>query len=295
MKILIDTDPGTDDALAIILALNSPLLDVLGLTTVAGNASLVHTTRNALRILEYMERADVPVYKGASRPLIGRFSYAYYYHGPAGLTARLPLPKSRPESLEASDAMVSMVRQSPGEVTLIALGPLTNLANAIRKEPEFPGMVKEIYVMGGAVSVPGNVTPFAEFNIYDDAEAANVVFSSAAKITLVGLDVCHEPSVRRDDPEWFTGKSMGEKLVARIIRNWFKLHPDNDRYNLCDPLTVLAALRPELFTFRQAAVHVETDGERKGQTEARFGPGQVRVAVDIDVAAAMKEVLAGLS
>ncbi|MDA0771051.1 MAG: hypothetical protein BZY79_02440 [SAR202 cluster bacterium Casp-Chloro-G4] len=294
MKVLIDTDPGTDDALALILALNSPALEILGLTTVAGNASLALTTRNALRILEYMGHPDIPVYRGASRPLKGHFTYAYYYHGPAGLTVRLPTPKSKPSAVAARQAIVDSAKAYPGELTLIALGPLTNVARAIQDEPALPELLKEIYVMGGAVNVPGNVTPYAEFNIYDDAEAANVVFSSDAKITLVGLDVCHEPSVLRDDAEWFSGKSLGEKLVARIIRNWFKMRPDDDRYNLCDPLTVLASLRPELFTYKQASVQVETQGERLGETTAEFGSGRVRVAVDIDVAAAKDGVLAGL-
>lgn len=294
MKVLIDTDPGTDDALALILALNAPGLDVLGLTTVAGNASLANTTRNALRILEYMDRQDVPVYRGASRPLKGRFSYAYYYHGPRGLTVRLPSPQTKPSEASARATIVELAKASPGEITLIALGPLTNVARAIQDEPTLPMLLRGIYVMGGAVNVPGNVTAYAEFNIYDDAEAANVVFSSEANITLVGLDVCHEPSVWPDESEWFTGKSKGELLVARIIRNWFKMRPNDDRYNLCDPLTVLAALQPEHFVFKQAAVQVETVGERRGQTVARFDSGHVRVATDIDVDAAKNGVLTGL-
>jgi len=294
MKVLIDTDPGTDDVLALILALNSQDIQILGLTSLAGNASLAQTTRNALRVLESMGRTDIPVYKGASRPLKGKFSYAYYYHGPAGLTVRLPIPQIKPSPTSARQAIVDTAKAYPGEVTLIALGPLTNVARAIQDEPSLPTLLKEIYVMGGAVNVPGNVTPFAEFNIYNDAEAANVVFSSDANITLVGLDVCHEPSVWPDEAGWFSGKSTGEKLVARIIRNWFKLHPDNDRYNLCDPLTVLAALAPRHFTFEQAQVQVETVGERSGQTVANFSSGQVRVAIDINIAAAKTAVLEGL-
>ena len=294
MKVLIDTDPGTDDVLALILALNSPNIQILGFTTVAGNASLGQTTRNALRVLEYMGRTDIPVHRGASRPLKGRFSYAYFYHGPAGLTVRLPIPQTKPSPLSARRAIVDAAKADPGEVTLITLGPLTNVARAIQDEPSLPTLLKEIYVMGGAVNVPGNVTPFAEFNIYDDAEAANVVFSSDANITLVGLDVCHEPSVWPDETSWFNGKSIGEKLVARIIRNWFKLHPENDRYNLCDPLTVLAALAPGYFTSEQAHVQVETVGERRGQTVANFSSGHMRVAIDIDIAAAKTAVLEGL-
>ena len=123
MKVVIDTDPGTDDALALMMALNSPDLEVQGLTTVGGNATLAHTTRNALRVLEYMGRSDIPVFRGASRPLRGSFRYGYYFHGPAGLTTRLPLPRSEPGPLPASEYIARVAESLAGELVVIALGP----------------------------------------------------------------------------------------------------------------------------------------------------------------------------
>ena len=134
-KVVIDTDPGTDDALALMMALNSTELEVLGLTTVGGNATMAHTTRNTLRLLEYLGRSEIPVYRGASRPLRGRFEYAYSHHGPGGLTVRLPLPRFRPKTLRAPDYIAKAARLLAGELVLIALGPLTNIARAITREP----------------------------------------------------------------------------------------------------------------------------------------------------------------
>lgn len=282
IKVIIDTDPGTDDAIALICALNSPDLDILGLTSVGGNASLTHTTRNALRILEFLERTDVPVYRGASRPLHGRFQYAYQYHGPAGLTARLPSPKTSVQNMSAVDYIIDTARSNAGELTLIALGPLTNIAKALAKEPMLRDWVREIVVMGGALEVAGNVTPHAEFNIYDDPHAANVVFSSGIPVKLIGLDVCRHAAVAIDDKDWFSGKSAGERLAARVIRNWFKMRGDSQAYELYDPLTIICSIQPDLFTYRQATVTVETeDAEQIGRTRANYGSGNVLVATDV--------------
>jgi purine nucleosidase len=278
-KVIIDTDPGTDDALALMMALNSKELEVQGLTTVGGNASLAHTTRNALRLLEHVGRSDVPVYRGAARPLRGRFEYAYQVHGPGGLTARLPLPRARPGPIPAQDYIISAARSMPGELTLIALGPLTNVARALRGERRLREWLREIVVMGGAVHVAGNVTPHAEFNIYNDPIAANIVFSSGIPVALVGLDVCNEVYVARDENDWLSGQSRSEKLAGRILANWFASHPERDRYKLYDPLAVAAAIRPELLLYRQASVSVETeDPQRLGKTSATYNGGDVKVA-----------------
>ncbi len=282
MKVVIDTDPGTDDAIAIVVALNSPELDVLGLTTVGGNARLSHTTRNALRILEFMGRQDIPVYSGSSRPLKGRFEYAYGFHGPGGLTVRLPLPKTTVRPGSGVDFIIETARAYRGDLTLIALGPLTNVAKALKKEPRIVDWLNEIVVMGGAVDVPGNVTPHAEFNIFDDPEAARTVFSSGASVRLIGLDVCQKAEVTRADDDWFRGGSPGERLVSRIITGWLKMRGREEAYSLCDPLAVAAAIRPDLFTFAQANVSVETDGSpSRGKTSADYGAGNVMVATAV--------------
>ena len=176
-KVLIDADPGTDDALALIAALNSPELDVLGVTTVGGNASLADTTRNALRLLDHLG-SDLPVSRGSARPLKGRFEYAYHFHGAAGLGVRLPSPRTAPTAERAVERIVGAASEYRGALTLIALGPLTNVARAMRSNPRLAGWVAEVVVMGGAVEVPGNVTPHAEFNVYNDPEAAHEVLTS---------------------------------------------------------------------------------------------------------------------
>ena len=296
MKAIIDTDPGTDDALAIAMALNSPDLDVLGLTTVGGNASLADTTRNALALAEWLGRPELPVSRGAFRPVRGSFSYAYHYHGPGGLTVRLPRPSGAVMPLRAPDYLAYMAYTHPGELVIIALGPLTNVAQAIRGEPRMRKWVKHIYVMGGAVHVAGNVTPHAEFNIYSDPVAAGEVLWSGIDTTLIGLDVCGEPVLTPADIEGSDAASAGELLAREVVRGWFALRPDGDRYMLCDPLTVAAAVRPELFEHERAAVSVETeDGDRLGKTTARYGEGSVRVARAVRAAeatAVVKEMLA---
>ena len=290
-NVIIDTDPGTDDGLAIMMALNSPDVEVLALTTVGGNASLAHTTRNALRLLEYMGRADIPVSRGASRPLKGRFGYAYQFHGPGGLTVRLPRPRAEPMPLPAADYLVSQARVHAGELTLVALGPLTNVARAVTLEPRIAGWLKELVVMGGAVQVPGNVTPHAEFNIHSDPHAADLVLSSGTPVTLVGLDVCDQVYVARDDLGRFDGGSRSEKLARRILGNWLASHGEDARYSLCDPLAMVAALTPELLTFRQARVAVDTTPEEYfGRTTAHYGVGNVTVAEGVDAPRAREAI-----
>ena len=287
-RVIIDTDPGTDDALALIMALNSSDLDIQALTTVGGNASLAHTTRNALRLLDYLGRADIPVHRGAARPLRGRFGHIYNIHGPGGLTVKIPLPVSAPHSQRATACIIELARSSPGELTLIALGPLTNVAKAIVEEPRLREWVSEIVVMGGAVCTPGNVNRFAEFNIYNDAPAASLVFASGIPITLVGLDVCKRVYVGREDSAWAPGPSTGARLASRIVDKWFALDPARDRYLLYDPLAIAAVVRPDLLTYEQATVTVETeDAEQLGRTSASFGVGSVRVATNVRADEAM--------
>ncbi len=298
-KVLIDADPGTDDALALMMAFNSPSLVVQGITTVGGNATLAHTTRNALRLVEYLGFSDdqssgVPVAKGAARPLQGSFHYGYYFHGPAGLGLRLPAPRTRPHSAPADRFIVDMVSASPGELTVVALGPLTNIAGALALEPKVAGWIREIVVMGGAAEVPGNVTPHAEFNIYNDPEAAAIVLSSGAPVTMVGLDVCNQTVVARDDLPWVPGTSNTAEFANTILGNWFRRQVDRDAYNLCDPLALVAALDPGLLTYWFAHVSVELeDIDHRGKTTPRYGAGPVRVAVGVDVAAS-RSLMVGL-
>ncbi|MCH8309678.1 MAG: nucleoside hydrolase [Chloroflexi bacterium] len=193
----------------------------------------------------------------------------------------------------APDYIISIGYSLPEELTLIALGPLTNIALAIQKEPRLKQWVKEIIVMGGAVEVRGNVTPYAEFNIYNDPHAANVVFDSGVPVTLVGLDVCTQVAFHRDDTDWRDSDSTGGRLAADVLSTWFnETHPDLDQYALCDPLAVAAAIQPDLLETRTATVSVEEDdAETYGQTRATYGEGNVKVALGVDVNSARGFIL----
>ena len=291
--VLIDCDPGSDDALAIMAALNSPELDVVGLTTVGGNARIGDTTKNALAVLETIGRADLPVWRGAASPLEGTFHYGYDFHGAAGIGVPLPAPKTPAQAAPASQAIAAAALSRPGELTLIALGPLTNVALALRREPRLAEEVAEIVVMGGAVQAPGNVTPHAEFNIYNDPLAAQSVLESGAPITLVGLDVTMQAAVSRTDEPWIEGDSATATLARRMLRAWFEGHLDQDLYGLHDPLAVAAAIDPTMLSYRQGTIDVETrDPERLGRTTAAYGPGPVRIALDIDAPTAVSAITA---
>ena len=289
MRAVIDVDTGTDDAIALIMAVNSPELEIAGITTVGGNASLTDTTRNTLRLMSYLGRADVPVSQGANKPLEGRFNFAYHYHGAGGLTTRLPEAESRPVETDAPEFLRDLAAE--GDLTIIALGPLTNVALALSRYPDMRDGVSRIFVMGGAVEVAGNVTSSAEFNIHEDPRAANAVFDSGIPVTLVGLDVGDAVSLDRGEADWQSGESDGEELAARIIRGWFQIHPDRSRYVLCDPLTVATAVAPDVFEYKQGTVAVDEEGESVGKTRAEYGDGNVSIALGVDEARAREFVL----
>ena len=292
---VIDTDPGADDALALMMALAAPELNVLCLTTVGGNASLANTTRNALRLLHCLDRGDVAVFRGASRPLKGAFRYAPYYHDRGGLPVRLPRADAGVVGVRAADYLISLASALRGELTIIALGPLTNVARAIEKEPRVARWVKDVVVMGGAVEVPGNVTPHAEFNIFNDPKAADVVFSSGVPVTLIGLDVCNDVYFEMPDVDLLDSSTAGGNLQQRIIKAWFALHPQSERFSLCDPLAVAAALRPDLMTYRAASVGTETTHQAKlGKTTAWYGPGPVKLASAVRAEEAKSQIIAML-
>ncbi len=290
MKCIIDTDPGADDVLALIMALNSPDLDILALTTVEGNARLEHTTANALRLLAYMGRGDIPVYAGSSTPIVGEFHHAYEVHGDEGLTVRLPDTDNTPADGNAVDYIIETAMASPGEITLFALGPLTNVARALRQEPRLKDAVKRVYIMGGQGDGSGNVTPYAEFNIWDDPHAANVVFGSGAPVTLLGLNISRQTSIPRDDESWQDGDTPGERLAAQVLEKWFVLDEaeHRQRFSMHDPVTIMAALRPDLITARRATLSVETQGARVGEVTADYAtPSSVEVAVAVQSAEAL--------
>ncbi len=281
IKAIIDTDPGTDDSIALLMAIES--MDILGITIVGGNASLARTTRNTLAILEYADREDIPVAKGSSRPLRGAFPYAYSFHGPGGISVRLPTPRNKPCSVNAVEFTKDLLMANQEAVTLVALGPLTNIAKLLKTYPEVSNRLAKLVVMGGAVGVPGNVTPYAEFNFYSDPLAASFVLSSPVPINLVDLKVCRRATINRDrlTPLLKGGKSA--RLAGRILTNWFKRNPGKESYELCDPLAMAVALEPDLVTVMQGRIGVETESpELLGQTSLVTGSGTVNVSKDLD-------------
>lgn len=280
-RIVIDTDTGIDDFFAIVQALRSPELEVIALTTVGGNVPLRYATRNAMRALEYARRPDVSVMPGAARPLRGRFGYAFYFHGPGGLPAAMPRPSMFPVPSTAVDYLFSRfvgVRARRRPVTLVALGPATNVARVLRRLRGYKGQfaLERIVVMGGAVDVPGNVTPFAEFNTWNDPEAAAEVFASGAShdlpVTLIPLDVCN--SVKLTEADF----GSADPTARRLGLAWLKMHSGR-QVGFSDCVAIAAVADPGAFRFERIALGVDTsNGPERGRTSRVSVSGRVSAA-----------------
>lgn len=266
-KIIIDTDPGQDDAVAILLALASPELDVVGITTVAGNVPLPLTSKNARVVCELAGREDVRIFAGCDRPMARKLVTAEYVHGKSGLDGiTLPDPTMPLAEGHAVDFLIECLREeAPGTVTLCPIGPLTNIATAFRRAPDIVPRVAEIVLMGGAYFEVGNVTPAAEFNIYVDPEAAEIVFGSGVPIVVMPLDVTHKALTTRARVEAF--RALGTR-VGHAVASWtdFFERFDMAKYGsegapLHDPCVIAYLLQPDLFTGRHVNVEVETKGD----------------------------------
>ena len=263
-SIIIDADPGNDDAVALLLALASPELDTLGVTTVAGNVPLTLTTRNARAIVELAGRDDVPVYTGADKPLVRAPVSAEHVHGQSGLGGVVLAEPLQPLAEEkAVDFIIRTLRDEPaGSVTLCALGPLTNVALALMQSPKIAARLREIVLMGGSGFAGGNVTPCAEFNIYADPHAAQVVFRSGVPIVMLPLDVTHQVISTRERIAAIgeIGNRAG-RTVAQLLTFAAATGVENyggDGAPLHDPCVVAYLLRPELFAGRHINVEIET-------------------------------------
>ncbi len=282
-RIIIDTDPGVDDAIAIMMAMADPAVDVLGLTSVGGNVSLSQATRNALALLEYAKRSNIPVARGASRPRRGSFPYARYYHGQSGLTRRLPKPATRTIAIGAVDFLARRVDRYPGQIGLVALGPLTNLARLERRYPKSLQGFASLTVMGGAVGTPGNVTSHAEFNFYSDSVAAHEVLTSGVALTLVDLGACRRVYLNRGSVADLGCDDQLGALVVELLRNWFEIDQKRERFEFCDPLAWAAAIDPGILTTRPVTIEVETgDPLRIGESRVLHDRGPVSVVEQVD-------------
>ena len=270
--IILDCDPGQDDAIALLLALGSPAeIEILGITTVAGNVPLGLTAVNARKITELAGRPDIPVWAGCDRPLLRTLETAEYVHGETGLNgAVLPEPATALQAGHAVDAIIEIVMaRPPGTVTLCPTGPLTNVALALRKEPRLVERVKRIVLMGGAVEL-GNVTPAAEFNIYVDPHAADIVFRAGIPITMFGLDVTHQVLVTAERLARIEALGTVTARAAHGLLDFFNRF-DKERYDapgapLHDPCVIAYLIEPELFGGKACPVEIELEGRSVGRT-----------------------------
>lgn len=295
MDVVIDTDPGIDDALALMLALRSPELDVRGITVVHGNIDVEAGARNALKILQLMDRTDVPVSVGASAPLLRPLRTAPFIHGHDGLGDLLPAPEGLGPVEQFGPAFLARaVEQSTEPVTVIALGPLTNIAIALLSAPHIASRLERLVIMGGGVRTEGNTIPGAEFNLHCDPEAGAIVFRSGVPITMVGLNV----TMRAILPASFSqklGRSADplERFVGEVTSFYaghYRSYYGIDGCAMHDPLTVAAVIDPGVIRGEELFVDVETRGEiTAGQTVADFwetpeprGRPNALVAVDLD-------------
>jgi len=267
-KIIIDTDPGQDDAVAILLALASPEdVHVLGITTVAGNVPLDLTQKNARIICELAQKTDVPVLAGAKRPLERTLVTAEHVHGKTGLDGpTLPDPEMPLQDQHAVDFIIETLRTEPaGSVTLCPLGPLTNIAAAFNQAPDIIERVEEVVLMGGAYFEVGNITPTAEFNIYVDPEAAKIVLKSGANITMMPLDVTHKALVTKERNDRFRALGTPVGIAVAQMTDFFERF-DREKYGsdgapLHDPTVIAYLINPKLFTGRYVNVEVETKSD----------------------------------
>jgi inosine-uridine nucleoside N-ribohydrolase len=262
--VLIDCDPGHDDAMALLLALASPELQLLGVSTVHGNQTLEKTTANALRVLEFAGRGDVPVAAGANRPLLREPTVAASVHGETGLDGPdLPPPAGAPATLHAVDFLADRLRMAGGPVTLIPTGPLTNIALLLSRHPDVAGDIERIVLMGGAIA-EGNVTPAAEFNIWVDPEAAARVFASGLDVTMVGLDVTHRALMTAEHAERLKAAGRVGAMVAELWAFYHRWHTRVYEFPgtpVHDALAVAHVIRGDLLTTQHRNVEIDCASE----------------------------------
>ncbi|MGH3034314.1 MAG: nucleoside hydrolase [Gaiellaceae bacterium] len=293
IPVLIDSDPGQDDAIALLLALASPELELLGVTTVAGNQTLEKTTANALKVLELAGRHDVPVAAGAERPLVRDLVVAADAHGETGLDGPdLPPPRGRPVAQHAVDFLAERLLAADRPVTLVPLGPLTNVALLLARHPEAARRLDRIVLMGGAIA-EGNMTPSAEFNVWVDPEAASRVFASGLDVTMIGLDVTNQALLTAEHADRLRRTGRVGAAVAGMLDFYGDFYREAYDFGGCpihDAVAVAHLLRPGLVQTVERHVAVELgSGLCRGRTvvdmrrRTAAPEPNARVAVDIDV------------
>jgi len=268
IRVVLDVDTGVDDAMAIALAVAAPTVDLVGVTTVAGNVEIEHTTANTLRVLDFVGAAHVPVYRGMTRPLDRPLRTAAWVHGTDGLGGADIAPSARaPEATSAPQFLADVARANPGALTFVFVGPLTNLAVALALEPELPRLVQRLVIMGGAFRVPGNTTPTAEFNIYADPQAAAQVVAAGFEATWVGLDVTMQTQLDRAQWENLGEATVPNRALVRMMGARMFSLPDRLGIALHDPLAMAVAIDPSLVEAPEERVIIDaTHGPCEGTT-----------------------------
>jgi len=290
-RIIIDTDPGVDDAFTFLLALASPEIKLEALTTTQGNVTLEKATHNALSILELGRASHIPVAAGSMYPLVQPLRASAYVHGESGIgNSRLPAPQAKPVPQHAVDFLIEKGLAEPNELSIFPIGPLTNIAMAIRKEPRFAKAVKELVIMGGAIQESGNMTPQAEFNIFVDPHAAHIVFHAGIPITLIPLDVTHKCLLKREHVDRIL---KIHSPISRFIRDTMEVYLSASYEKgfegsaLHDPLTLATLIAPELLTLKEYYVDVDiSGGVSMGKTFADVfaitkKPANMKVAMNV--------------
>ncbi len=293
IPVILDCDPGHDDAIALLLALASPEVELLGVTTVAGNQTLAKTTANALRVLELAGRSDIPVAAGSDRPLVRDLHVASYVHGETGMDGPvLPPPQGSPVAQHAVDFIAGLVAASPRPVTLIPTGPLTNVALLLARHPAAAERLERIVLMGGAIA-EGNVTPAAEFNVWADPEAARRVFESGLDVTMIGLDVTHKALVTPEHGARLRASGRVGAVVADLLDFFYEFHRGTYGFPgspVHDAVAVAHVVSPGLVETLERRVDVECGSELcRGRTvvdlwrrTGREPNARVGVGIDAD-------------
>ncbi|MCY4365473.1 MAG: nucleoside hydrolase [Chloroflexi bacterium] len=281
-RIIIDTDPGVDDAIAILMALAAPSVEVVGCTVVGGNVSHARALRNARALLEFVGRPEIPVHRGSSRPLHGKFASARNFHSGSGLTRRLPEPSVKLPSQGAVDFLAGQLSENPGETTLVAIGPLTNLARLERQYPGSLARAASLVIMGGAVDSSGNIMPQAEFNFYCDPLAAHEVMAVGLPVTLVDLAACRQVAMSREMAFSLKSRTPLGRLALQIIQNWFKVDEQRENMLFYDQIAMAATICPDVMTTRQVSLDIEVEGPEAGVSKVTAGGGPAALADEVD-------------
>lgn len=290
-RIIIDTDPGVDDALTFLLALASPEIKLEALTTTQGNVTVEKGTRNALAVLELARMSQIPVARGSELPLVQPLLASDLVHGKSGVgSAKLAEPAKEPVAKHAVDFLIEKTLAEPGQISIFPIGPLTNIAMAIRKEPRFAKSVKELVIMGGAIQEGGNMTPLAEFNIFADPHAAHIVLHSGIPITMIPLDATHKCILEQSHVEELLKiQSPISRFISDAVDDYMKFSFERGQKGcaLHDPLTLAAIIAPDLLTLKEYYVDVDiSGGVSMGNTFADFfnltkKPANMKVAMDV--------------